>query len=206
LGGWEKFNFFATWMLKIAYLNILWIVFTVIGLGLFGLFPATGAMYIIVQQWLRKEPVDKVFHTFWIAYKKEFISLNKFGLFFIIIGYMLIYDFMFLQMNGSSLPFMIPVIGFIAISFLVTLLYFFPVYTQFDMKFFQYIKQSFMIGASSFLETLLMLAACMGLMIIVRFIPGIIPLFTGSVLAIAVTWCSNRAIHKITGRKKMLPN
>ncbi|MEH7253744.1 DUF624 domain-containing protein, partial [Neobacillus niacini] len=71
--GWERFNTFAIWMLKVAYLNVLWISFTLVGLGLFGLFPSTGAMYTIVQKWLRKEPVEKIFHTFWNIYKKEFI-------------------------------------------------------------------------------------------------------------------------------------
>ncbi|OCA85873.1 hypothetical protein A8F94_13515 [Bacillus sp. FJAT-27225] len=202
MGGWEKFNSFATWMIKIAYLNILWIGFTLAGLGLLGLFPSTGAMFSIVQKWLRKEPVEKLFHTFWKTYKKEFISLNKFGLFFMLIGYILVYDFLFLQVNGEKLQFLYPVLGFIAISYLLTLLYFFPVYTQFEMKFFQYIKQSFLLSASALLETILIITSIMLLMIIIRFVPGIIPLFTGSVAAIVITFCSNRALQRISSRRK----
>jgi uncharacterized membrane protein YesL len=204
LSGWEKFNSFAIWMLKVAYLNILWIGFTLLGLGIFGLFPSTGAMYTIVQKWLRKEPVTKIFHAFWNTYKKEFISLNKYAIFFIVVGYMLVFDFLFVLKNVEQLQWLYPVIGFITISYIVTLLYFFPIYTQFEMKFFQYIKQSFLIGASALLETILIFTSCMLLMIIVRFIPGIIPLFTGSVLAVAITWCSNRALHKINSRKKSI--
>ncbi|MEH7179719.1 YesL family protein [Neobacillus vireti] len=202
--GWEKFNTFAIWMLKVAYLNLLWIGFTLLGVVLFGLFPSTGAMFSIVQKWLRKEPVEKIFHTFWSIYKKEFISLNKYGIFFIMIGYMLVFDFLFLLKNAEKLQWLYPVIGFITISYIVTLLYFFPIYTQFEMKFFQYIKQSFLIGASALLETILIFTSCMLLMIIIRFIPGIIPLFTGSVLAVAITWCSNRALHRINSRKKFI--
>ncbi len=194
---WEKFNAFAVWMVKAGYLNLLWIGFTLAGLGIFGLFPSTGAMFTIIHKWLQKEPVGKLFPAFWKAYKKEFISLNKFGLFFILIGYILVYDFMFLQQNAGKLQWLIPVTGFIAISYVMTLLYFFPVYTQYRMTFFQYIKQSFLIGASSLLETMIMFISCMVLMIVVRFIPGIIPLFTGSVLAIVITWCGNRAFRKI---------
>ncbi|WP_253702014.1 YesL family protein [Bacillus sp. FJAT-27445] len=191
-------------MVKIAYLNILWIFFTFAGLGLFGLFPSTGAMFTIVQKWLRKEPVEKIFQSFWKTYRKDFVSLNLFGLFFIVIGYIIVYDFMFLQMNGEKLQLLYPVIGFIAISYILTLLYFFPVYTQFEMKFFQYIKQSFLLGASSILETMLILTSCMLLSIIIRFLPGIIPLFTGSVLAIVITYCSNRALHRINSRRKVI--
>ncbi|WP_053365841.1 YesL family protein [Bacillus sp. FJAT-27245] len=204
MDGWEKFNRYAIWMVKVAYVNLLWIFFTVAGLGLFGLFPSTGAMFTIVQKWLRKEPVERIFHTYWQTYKKEFISLNKFGLFFIVVGYIIVYDFLFLQLNGTKMQWLYPVIGFIAISYFLTLVYFFPVYTQFDMKFFQYIKQSFLLGAGSFLETILILASCMLLTIIIRFVPGIIPLFTGSVLAVAITYCSNRALHRIKYRRKIM--
>ncbi|WP_010281328.1 YesL family protein [Bacillus timonensis] len=201
MGGWEKFNHFAIMMLKIAYVNILWISFTLLGLGVLGLFPSTGAMFAIVQKWLRKEPVEKIFQSFWKTYKNEFISLNKFGLFFILIGYILLYDFMFLQKNIDKLQFLFPILLFLAISYFVTLLYFFPVYLQFDLKYFQYIKQAFLIAASSLLETILILTACMLVGIVVNLIPGMIPFFTGSVLALAVTWSSNRAFLKINKKK-----
>ena len=204
MGGWERFNNYAIWMIKVAYLNLLWIGFTIVGLGLFGLFPATVAMFAIVQKWLQNEPVDRIFQSFWKTYKKEFISLNKFGLFFIVIGYILVYDFMFVYKNMDKLQLLFPVLLFLTICYLVTLLYFFPVYTQFEMKFFQYIKQSFLIGASSLLETILIFTACMLLGIIINLIPGIIPLFTGSVLAVAITWCSNKALYKIKGKKKSI--
>jgi uncharacterized membrane protein YesL len=206
MSGWEKFNALSIWMLRTAYLNILWIGFTLLGLGTFGLFPATGAMFVIVKKWLQKEPVEKIFNTFWTVYKREFITLNKFGLFFIVIGYILIYDFLFLQLNEDRLPFFLPLISCVALMYIITLLYFFPVYCQFDLKFFQYVKQSFLIGASCILETFLILMSVMGLMIVVRFLPGIIPLFTGSVLAFSITWCSNRALRRIEIRKNMINN
>jgi uncharacterized membrane protein YesL len=86
----------------------------------------------------------------------------------------------------------------------MTLLYFFPVYNQFDLKFFQYIKQSFLIGATCIVETVLLFVTVMGIIVIMRLIPGIIPLFPGSVLALLITWCSNRALRKIAARKKLI--
>ncbi|TYS63315.1 DUF624 domain-containing protein [Bacillus infantis] len=206
MGGWEKFNVFSIWMLKAAYLNILWIGFTLLGFGLFGLFPATGAMFAITRQWLLKEPVEKIFSVFWNTYKKEFFTLNKFGLFFIVIGYILVYDFLFLHINGFNLQFFLPLIICVALTYIITLLYFFPVYNQFDLNFFQYVKQSFLIGATCIVETLLIFIAVMGLMVISRLIPGIIPLFTGSVMALSITWCSNRALCRIAARKNMINN
>ncbi|MGD6854254.1 YesL family protein [Bacillus infantis] len=204
MGGWEKFNLFSIWMLKAAYLNILWIGFTFLGLGLFGLFPSTGAMFAITRKWLQKEPVENIFSAFWNVYKKEFFILNKFGLFFIVIGYILVYDFLFLNLNGIDLQFLLPLVGCAVLSYIITLLYFFPVYNQFELKFFQYIKQSFLIGATCIVETVLLFVTVIVLMVLVRLIPGIIPLFTGSVLALSITWCSNRALRKIAARKNMI--
>ncbi|MCA1041804.1 DUF624 domain-containing protein [Bacillus infantis] len=204
MGGWEKFNLFSIWMLKAAYLNILWIGFTFLGLGLFGLFPSTGAMFAITRKWLQKEPMEKIFSAFWNTYKKEFFTLNKFGLFFIVIGYILVYDFLFLHLNGINLQLLLPLIICAALSYTMTLLYFFPVYNQFDLKFFQYIKQSFLIGATCIVETVLLFVTVMGVIVTVRLIPGIIPLFPGSVLALLITWCSNRALRKIAARKNMI--
>lgn len=204
MGSLDGLNTFTIWILKVAYLNILWILFSFVGLGIFGIFPSTGAMFTIVQKWLRKDPVDKLFITFWKYYKAEFVSLNKFGLFFFLFGYFLVYDFIFSLLNSDKLLFLIPIIGFIAISFFLILLFFFPLYTQFEMTFFQYLKQSFLVGASSLKETVIIFTSCILMLILIKFFPGIIPFFTGSVLALVITWSSNRALHKISSRKKSI--
>ena len=201
---WEKVNEFCIWILKVAYLNLLWIGFSILGGVVFGLFPSTGAMYSITKKWINKEHVGRMHKEFWKVYKNEFFKLNQFGLIFILVGYVLVYDFLFLQMNAGKLVFLNPILGFLSICYLVTLFYFFPVYTQFDLKFFQYIKQSFLIAASCVIETMAMVTSFFLLGIIVWFVPGIIPLFTGSVLALCFTWCSLRAIEKIKIRKKIL--
>lgn len=200
--SWEKFNDILQWIVKIAYLNVLWIVFTAAGLGIFGLFPATGALFTIVHKWYNREPVNGILKTFAKTFLNEFIPLNKYGILFLIFGYMLVYDLLFIQMNDERLKFLYPIIVFIGIIYIVTLLYFFPTYLRFDLKFFQYIKQSFFIGASSIVETMIILMAIMILTIIIRFIPGILPVYSGSVIALVITWCSNRAIERIKLKKE----
>ncbi|MFC4025064.1 YesL family protein [Oceanobacillus longus] len=199
--GWDKFNSIAVWMIKIAYLNILWIVFTILGFVLFGLFPATSSMFTIVHKWFHKEHHLPIFHTFWVNYRSNFLKLNGFSFIFLIIGYILYYDFLFLQLNSGKLQFLFPIFVLISLAYVITLLFFFPVYVQFDLKFFQYIKQSFLVAVTSPLETLQIAIAIAALYFIVTFLPGIIPLFTGSVLAVAMTWISYRAFRKIRLRK-----
>lgn len=201
MGGWDKFNAIAIWMLKIAYLNILWILFSLLGLVLFGLFPATAAMFAVVKSWFNQDSDPRIFHTFWAYFKQNFIRLNGYAILFIIVGYILYYDFMFLQLNAGKLTFLLPILVLISIAYTITLLFFFPVYTHFELKFFQTIKQAFLVGVTSPLETLSIALSFVALYSIVSFVPGLIPLFTGSVLAIASTWISYRAFRKIEKRK-----
>ncbi|MET3697583.1 uncharacterized membrane protein YesL [Bacillus oleivorans] len=203
MNGWNRFNQVATWMVKIAYLNVLWILFSIFGLLVFGLFPATVAIFTIVRKWFHGEKELAIFSCFWSIFRGEFIKANGYALLFLAAGYLLYYDFIFLQLNEGQLVFLYPIFIFLAIVYIVTLLYFFVVYVHFDLKFFQTIKQSFLIAAVSPIETLLMVASFFILYWIVRLIPGIIPLFTGSILAIVITWIGHRAFAKIERKKEI---
>ncbi|HWO76615.1 MAG TPA: YesL family protein [Bacillus sp. (in: firmicutes)] len=203
MSGWDRFNQLATWMVKIAYLNILWIVFSIIGLVVFGLFPATVAMFTIVGKWFHGDKDLGIFSCFWNVFRDEFFKANRYALLFLAGGYLLYYDFIFLRLNEGQLVFLYPVFIFLAIAYIITLLYFFIVYVHFDLKFFQSIKQSFLIAAVSPVETLLMVASFFILYWVMRLIPGIIPLFTGSVLTIVITWIGHRAFAKIERKKEI---
>ena len=201
MDGWNKFNNIALWMIKLAYLNILWLGFSLIGILFFGLFPATAAMFTVVRKWMNGEKYVRIFHTFWGVFRKEFFILNGFSLLFFGVGYFLYYDLLFLQLNSGKLQFLYPVIIFILIAYIITLLFFFPVYVHFELKFFQYMKQSFLIAITSPFEIIQMVIAIVILYFIVTLLPGIIPLFTGSLLAVAMTWLSMRAFAKVERRK-----
>jgi uncharacterized membrane protein YesL len=201
VGGWDRFNTIVYGMLKLAYLNLLWILFTFTGLVMFGLFPATIAMFTIVRKWLHREDGVPVFHTFWAVYKKEFIQSNGYSLLFIGIGYILYYDFTFISLNSGRLTFLVPVLVLILIGYIITLLFFFPVYVHFDLPFFKTLKQTLLIALTSPFEAIQILVASSLLYGAASLLPGTIPLFTGSVLSLAVMWISLRAFEKVEKRK-----
>lgn len=43
---------YLEWIMKFAYLNILWLGFTLLGVGLFGFFPATMASFILLKRFV----------------------------------------------------------------------------------------------------------------------------------------------------------
>ncbi|MCH1626488.1 YesL family protein [Fredinandcohnia quinoae] len=201
---WEKFNRIAIWMMKLAYANLLWILFTLVGLILFGLFPATVAMFTIVRKWLNEENDFKIFGTFWSIFRTEFFKVNGFALIFGAISYILYVDFIFIQMNEGKPAFLIPVFFFILLSFVMTLLFFFPVYVHYRLKFFEYIKQAFFIAITCPLQTVSIGISVIVIYYIILFIPGIIPLFSGSVFALLANLISFSAFSKIKKRKGII--
>ncbi|MHC8517238.1 YesL family protein [Sporosarcina sp. ITBMC105] len=201
--GWDNFNRVAYRMIELAYINILWIVFTLIGLVAFGIFPATSSMFVVVRKLIKEEESFKIFPAFWNAFRADFLKVNGFGLLFLTISYFFFFDFYFLQQNSGKLQFLYPILIFILISGTVTFLFFFPVYAHFNLKFFQYIKQSFLIAITSPIEVILIGATAVGIYFITTFIPGIIPLFPGSVFAYVATLISFRAFARIETRKNV---
>ncbi|MBO0588117.1 DUF624 domain-containing protein [Sporosarcina sp. E16_8] len=195
--GWEKFNSISYRMIELAYINLLWIFFTLVGLIAFGFFPATAAMFAVVRKLIRDEEKFKILPTFWTLFRTEFLKTNGFGLIFLVISYFFYFNFHFLQLNSGELQFIFPVLIFILISSIITLLFFFQVYVHFKLTFFQYIKQSFLIAITSPIEVIAIGALAGGIYFTATLFPGVIPLFTGSVFAYVATLISFRSFARI---------
>lgn len=68
----NKMNDVLIGILKVAYLNLLWLVFTLLGLFFFGIGPATYAMMKYYDRWLRLKEALPVTKSFWRFYKERF--------------------------------------------------------------------------------------------------------------------------------------
>lgn len=184
-------------MLKLAYINVLWILFTVLGLGIFGLFPATTAMFSLVHKVINGQKKMKIFSTFWKEYKSNFFKTNGMGLIFLFVVYFLYFDFMFLHVNSGKLQFLYPILILITVSTLLCLSFFFPVYIRFKLTFLQYFKQAFLIAITSPIEVIQLGLVAVGISTATYFLPGIIPLFPASVFAYFSLKICNKALEKI---------
>lgn len=65
----------ADWMMKLAFVNILWIFFTILGLGVFGFYPAWIAMCRLLILWSKGEN-PPLFKTYWSVYRRVFFKGN----------------------------------------------------------------------------------------------------------------------------------
>ena len=181
---------------RMAYVNLLWIFFTILGLGVLGIMPATVSLFAITRKWVMSEQDIPVFKTFWQTYRKEFIKSNLLGVILFAIGYILYIDLAFLPVGGffKVIRWGLIVCGLL---YIIILLYIFPIYVQYEWKNRLYIKYALLLGAAHPHYTLLMIIGVVALYYISAMIPGLIPFFSIALLSYIVMWTSYRVIKRI---------
>lgn len=176
---------FAEKAMHFCYLNILWLVFTLLGLGVFGIMPATAAMFSVVRKWVNHEDDVKIFTVFWKSYKKEFIRANLLGLILFAIGYVLSIELHILR-SQDHIAYYIASFGVLALIlfYAVILIYFFPIFVHFNLRVIDYLKWPFVIGIVHPVLTFILIVG-IGLLLYIVFstIPALLIFFGGSITA-----------------------
>lgn len=67
----KLFQTFSEWLFRLMWTNLLWIGFTILGLGIFGIMPATVAMFTVVRKWQMHETEISIWSVFKETYFKE---------------------------------------------------------------------------------------------------------------------------------------
>lgn len=173
----------SEWIMRFAYLNVLWLLFTVLGLGIFGLLPATVAMFSVVRKWVYHEEDIKMFSLFRKIYIYEFFRVNLLGAILFVIGYLLSIELHILRSTEEVMYFIASfgVVG-LFIFYFTTILYFFPVFVHFNLRKRDYIKWPFLIGLTHPVLTLvLFIGISLLLYIIYITVPAMLLFFGGSI-------------------------
>ncbi|MCM2677058.1 YesL family protein [Alkalicoccobacillus plakortidis] len=158
MGGLQKV---AEWITRMAYLNLLWLGFTLAGLVLFTVFPSTFAMFAVIRKWIMGETDTPVFKTFFSYFKKDFVRGNIIGLFLLLIGFILYVDLQFLLTFGGEgivAYFYYPVLIVTLIVALGTL-FVFPVYVHYQLSIKNVFKTAFFLMAVNPLLSIVLLVA-----------------------------------------------
>ncbi|OLS35554.1 YesL family protein [Bacillus sp. MRMR6] len=197
LGGLSgRFFLISEWISRFAYVNFLWLVFSLAGLVVFGFMPATVSLFAITRKWVLGQTEFPIFQTFWKTFRKEFIKSNILGLLLFLCGYILYVDLAFIPAEGLLLVllrFSVLAVGFF---FIIILLYIFPVYVQYDWKTLKYIKYALVLGASYPHFTFGMMIGMFILYLLLSILPGVIPFFSVSLLAYFVMYVSYQVFTK----------
>ena len=191
-------NLAGEWAIKLAYANILWIFFTLLGLGLFGIMPATTGLFTLLRKGIMGEDHEPALRIFWKTYRREFIPSNLIGLLFFAVGFILKMDMGFLRMQSNSVyQILFIIVMCVSILYFVTLLNFFPVYVHFKVSFLQQLKYAFLIGMTQISSTIMMGVGAVFIFCLYWYISGLIPLFCMSLFAMNIMWFGFRSFKRI---------
>lgn len=198
-----SFYTLCSWVTKIAYVNLLWIVFSVAGLLLLGIMPATIAICTVVRKWFLKDPEFAIFPVFVSTYKQEFFSANKLGFILLLTAGFLLADVLFLQSVGGLIQ-VIFTVPLIIVIFLLTaiILYVFPVYVHFEQSFFLQIKNALLIAIVNPLHLFLMMITICAVGVIYWLLPSLIPFFGISLITVLVMFFALKSFASLESRQK----
>ncbi|WP_456271191.1 YesL family protein [Bacillus sp. AK031] len=195
----------SEWIMRLAYVQFLWFIFTIAGAVFLGAFPATSALFTVIRKWVMGEHDISIFATFKSAYKKDFWKINGLGWLLAVIGFILLVDLMIFNFgeNGLSALIRVMVISFLFIYGL-TLLFFFPVYVHYSFSFKEYIKNSFLFSLASPGFTLIIIIGYFILFKVLAFLPGLVPFFSIALFAYLSMWCSFKIFQRMDKSARLL--
>lgn len=179
------------WITRFAYANLLWIVFTLAGGIIFGLFPATIALFAVCRDWARGDTDKPLFASFWQFYKQDFLKSNLLGLFVAAVAVIVAVDILYIQsISDEALNWtIVPLFAFMLL-FLLFLFYLFPTFVHFDISVWQVIKNSFLIMLVNPFKSFLILACLVPLFFILQAVPAVAFIFGAVIYAFTTMWFS----------------
>ncbi|MDT8860176.1 YesL family protein [Alkalihalobacillus sp. MEB130] len=182
-----KFHEVTDWIIKFVYVNILWIIFSLLGLVLVGFFPATTAMFAVVRKWIMGQHDIPIFKSFLKAFQTEFKKANTLGYILVIIGAVLYMDSQIVQQLTNPIWQLLQIPLFIAlVIFALMALYAIPLFTHYHLSYLFIIRNAVLLVFKHPMMTILMGLSLYGLYVITMSFPAVAVLFGGSITSFVI--------------------
>ncbi len=194
LEGWKgKLYWFVEWITLLAVLQLLWTGLALLGLLLFGVAPATVAMFTTLRKRLQGEDdLKQLVKIYWNTYKAEFIPSNKIGMILLCVGYFLTINFqIILTFHGLQGLLLLTAFISICILFGMIVVNIFQLFSHYNLPTLRYFAASIIFSIAYPLQ---MISNIVGLVILYKvysWLPGLIPFFGVSLAALFLTWMSS---------------
>ncbi|MDT8862785.1 DUF624 domain-containing protein [Alkalihalobacillus sp. MEB130] len=191
------------WITRFAYINVLWIFFTLAGGVILGLFPATVAMFSLIRQWLRGNSDMPIFPSFWNYFKEEFWKSNRLGIIFYLIAFIVGFNLIFLHANiGELLTWTSAPLLAGLLLFILLIIYIFPTYVHYDLNVLKIIKNAFFMILVSPIHSFFIIISLAAFYTIVSVIPALGLAFGASFYSFITLWFALHAFAKMEQKQK----
>ena len=185
-----------TWIMRLAAVNALWFLYTLKGLIVLGLFPATLSALKIFRKWKLGDFDFPIWKTFKQEYQTEFGKSNTIGWILAMAGMVLYFNYLAIQSMGS-----VSILSYVAfyllIFFYLTLvIWSFPQLAHYDGRISHFFKNAIIIGFGRIHYTLAVIVYIFAVLYVSLKFPGLLPFFTMSALAFGWIWISMDLFQK----------
>ncbi|MEH7176882.1 YesL family protein [Neobacillus vireti] len=183
MGGFYRVS---EWIMRLAYVNLLWIFFTLMGGIILGIMPATVGVFAVSRKWIMdKEEEVPVLKLFWQSYRSEFLRSNLLGWFLLIAGSILYTYHANLDLLPNQLQTIFQVIFYSVVIIIgITVSFIFPVLVHFDVNLKRSIKNAFLVGLTFPHYAILMLFITSVSIVVFQYFPVLFIFFGVSVNSI----------------------
>lgn len=146
---------FGEFVTALAYLNFLWVLFTLFGGVVLGIHPATAALFASLRKWKVDGIYTIGFKEFKNEFKKEFKESNILGAYLTVILVVLIFNGFLIFLNQSMVNMFLSVVYFLSVVLtMILFIYVYAVYDHFETKAVTTIVYSVVIGMANPLVTI----------------------------------------------------
>lgn len=185
-------------LLQMAWLNFLWFLFTLLGLIIGGIFPATTSMITVARKWIQDGMDGSTYQTFKETYKETFKKSNLIGFYLAFITALLALNYYALLELGEQISvFIVFAYYFILIIFSCLLVWLFPLLSHYDAKIIQYFKSAVIIGLTKLPTTLAVMIFVLLIIYFSLMFPSLILFFSVSLIALSIAFFTDRVFVKI---------
>ena len=187
----KAYAFFDT-LLWIACLNLLWIMFSIAGLGVFGVGPATAAAQILVRRRVRGEAAP-LLRAFAVEFGRNFGRGNGLALPVMLAGAALGLNWNYFSASGDLFSQLMAAGVFLAAIFLVAVVcHLFPMFARYELPLPQYLLMSSRFALRHLAGTAILLFVTAAVLYASQALPGLIPFFSIGAWLYVTGWLCDR--------------
>ena len=187
----RAYSFFDT-LFWIAGLNLLWIAFTLLGLGVFGAGPATAAAQIAVRKRAAGDGAP-LLRSFATAYFHNFFRANMLSLPLMGVAAALVLNWNYFSRGPGLFPQLMAAGIFVAAIFLAgAACYVFPMYARYELPVSQYLLMSSRFAVRHLAGTVILLFVTAAVVYASSSLPGLIPFFSVGAWLYLTGWLCDR--------------
>lgn len=194
----NRLNNIFIWTTRIALLNVIWILFVLFGLVIFGIFPATVASLCICMYWLKGKTDISIWNTFKREFKQSFIRSNGAGWILLVIGIIFFINFqLFDRISGGIYFLSLFSFYFVIILYIFITVWIFPLIAHYKNNLKGHFHNALILGFAKLKYTLLILILIFFVLYISLAYPGIILFFTFGLISLVWAWVSLKVFKEI---------